>query len=220
MCNKGGNPSIYNKLFDDDLVVRKIKQKLSHLFQLAELESQRNGKVGMEVGSTREKILIALLMYKFGLDDVNPDIPITEPETDVFVKNEPLSIKTITTPHGTLNGGVKVSWSVDAATAATFKNNYNPDCDMMLAKIHWDAQGQLYLFSKEAQKEILKKIGADSYLKLPTQGTNSRGVELTKDALDLLVAHSTTRKIDINFKREKLDYREVYTRWLDAWHEI
>lgn len=61
------------------------------------MESQRNGKIGMEVGSTREKILIALLMYKFGLDDVNANLPITEPEIDVIVKEEPLSIKTVTT---------------------------------------------------------------------------------------------------------------------------
>lgn len=69
--------SVYDELFDDQQVVRQIRQKLPRLFLLAELESQRNGKVGMEVGSVREKILIALLMYKFGLDRVNTGIAIT-----------------------------------------------------------------------------------------------------------------------------------------------
>ncbi len=70
--------SVYDELFDDQQVVGQIRQKLPRLFLLAELESQRNGKVGMEVGSVREKILIALLMYKFGLDRVNTGIAITD----------------------------------------------------------------------------------------------------------------------------------------------
>lgn len=40
--------SVFNKLFDDNLIVRRVKNKLPHLFQLAELESSRNGKIGME----------------------------------------------------------------------------------------------------------------------------------------------------------------------------
>ncbi|MGN0808313.1 MAG: ThaI family type II restriction endonuclease [Candidatus Coproplasma sp.] len=76
--------SVYNKLFDDNLIVKRVKNKLPHLFQLAELESSRNGKLGMEIGSVRERILIALLMYKFGIDIVDPDIPITAPEIDVM----------------------------------------------------------------------------------------------------------------------------------------
>ena len=89
--------SVYNKLFDDNLIIRRVKNKLPHLFQLAELESSRNGKVGMEIGSARERILIALLMHQFGKDVVDPNIPITAPETDVYVDGEPLSIKTVTT---------------------------------------------------------------------------------------------------------------------------
>jgi hypothetical protein len=211
--------SIFNKLFDDNLVIRKIQQKLSHLFELAEIESQRNGKIGMEVGSIRENVLIALLMYKFGLDDVNANIPITKSEIDVLVKNEPLSIKTLTTINDSWIN-IKVSWSVDVATAQTFKTKYKPFCDMLLAKIQWNNIGQLYLFSKEAQQKILKTLGPDKYLKLPKAGTNARGVEITKEALKLLASHATTRKIDIKFIKEHLDCREIYTRWLDAWHEI
>lgn len=66
------------RIVDDQQVVRQVRQKLPRLFLLAELESQRNGKVGMEVGSAREKILIALLMYKFGLDRVDTGIAITD----------------------------------------------------------------------------------------------------------------------------------------------
>ena len=81
--------SVYSKLFDDNLIIKRVKNKLPHLFQLAELESSRNGKIGMEIGSVRERILIALLMYKFGIDIVDPDIPITASEVDVIVDNTP-----------------------------------------------------------------------------------------------------------------------------------
>lgn len=54
------------EIFEDEILRARIKSKLPHLFSLAELESSRAGKIGMEVGSTREKILIALLIYKYG----------------------------------------------------------------------------------------------------------------------------------------------------------
>lgn len=210
--------SVYNKLFDDTLIVKRVKNKLPHLFQLAELESSRNGKIGMEIGSVRERILIALLMYKFGIDIVDPDIPITAPEVDVIVQNTPLSIKTMTTNSDRWSS-VKLIWTVDAQKALEFKNTYIPSCDMLMAKIHWNGNGKLLLFSKESQINILNQIGRDRYIKLPKENTNARGVEISPEALLMLENCQDTRCIDIKFRREKIDYREVYTKWLDAWRE-
>lgn len=36
------------EMFEDEELVEKIKRRLPHLFQLAELESSRAGKTGME----------------------------------------------------------------------------------------------------------------------------------------------------------------------------
>ncbi|MFN3814244.1 MAG: ThaI family type II restriction endonuclease [Aquificaceae bacterium] len=52
------------ELFGDKRIVDKIKRRLPYMFQLAEMESTRAGKTGMEVGSTREKIIIALLICR------------------------------------------------------------------------------------------------------------------------------------------------------------
>jgi len=41
------------EIFEDRKLVNRIKNKLPYLFQLAELESSRAGKIGMEVGSLR-----------------------------------------------------------------------------------------------------------------------------------------------------------------------
>lgn len=53
-------------IFEDEEIIQKIQARLPYLFQLAELESSRAGKMGMEVGSLRERIIVALLIYKFG----------------------------------------------------------------------------------------------------------------------------------------------------------
>jgi hypothetical protein len=90
----------------------------------------------MEVGSLREKILIALLIYKLGDDSVETEIPITEAAVDARVCGQPVSIKTITG-----NGRVKVAWTVDAAKAWQFVESYEPTCDILLAQIKMGSEG-------------------------------------------------------------------------------
>ena len=84
------------ELFEDKLIVEKIKKRLPHLFQIGDLECSRAGKIGMEVGSVRERIIVALLIYKFGETNVETEIPITEPEVDAKLFGEPISVKTFT----------------------------------------------------------------------------------------------------------------------------
>jgi len=50
------------ELFTDEEIISKIRHKLPRLFQIAELESSRAGKTGMEVGSMREKIIQVFLV--------------------------------------------------------------------------------------------------------------------------------------------------------------
>ena len=83
-------PSRLGEIFKDERLVENIRKRLPYLFQLAELESSRAGKVGMEVGSLRERIIVALLIYKFGEENVETEIPITEPEVDVRLFGNPI----------------------------------------------------------------------------------------------------------------------------------
>ncbi len=99
------------EIFEDEKLIEKIRRRLPYMFQLAELESSRAGKIGMEVGSLRERIIVALLIYKFGEANVETEIPITEPEVDVKLFGEPVSIKTIT---GKGFGGVILVWPADS----------------------------------------------------------------------------------------------------------
>jgi len=207
-------PSRLIELFEDEKLVKRIKQKLPYLFQLAELESSRAGKIGMEVGSVRERIIAALLIYKFGEKSVVTDIPITETEVDVRLFNEDVSIKTIT---GSL-GGVKLIWTVDAQKVQEFRENYYPRCDIILVQINWDKVGGFYCIPLEVQKKVFDKKGKENYIKLPKPGTNPRGVEITKDALTTLVNDSNSKQIPIHWIQTKIDYNP-YTRWVDLWNE-
>ena len=50
------------ELFQDEKLIKRIQDKLPKLFHQAELESSRAGRVGMEVGTIREQILVALFI--------------------------------------------------------------------------------------------------------------------------------------------------------------
>lgn len=204
------------EIFDEKEIVQKIKEKLPYLFQLAEIDNSRDGKLGMEIGSARERILIALLIYKFGEDNVKTDIAITQSEIDVIVFDEPISIKTVTNNNVV---GVKLMWTVDAQKALEFINNYSPECDILFAHINWNNQGAIYLLSKESQKQVLEEYGKEFYFKLPKAGTNPRGVEISNDAIRMLVEHNSTKKIDIDWTRDETIKYNSYDRWVDEWNE-
>ena len=204
-----------SEIFEDQELVLKVQNRLPYLFQLAELESSRAGKVGMEVGSLREKIIIALLIYKFGENNIETQIPITEPEIDVKVFNKPVSIKTIT---GKSLSGVKLIWTVDEQKAKEFRENYSPICDILLVQICWGKEGGFYYIPLEAQKEIFNEMGKERYIKLPKPDTNPRGVEITRKALEKLVSHSLTKFIKINWQKQNIDYNP-YKRWVEYWEE-
>lgn len=203
------------EIFTDRNLVEKIKKRLPYLFQLAELESSRAGKTGMEVGSVRERIIVALLIYKFGESNVETEIPITESEVDAKLFGEPVSVKTIT---GKSLGGVKLIWTVDAQKAIEFRENYYPSCDILLVQINWGDTGGFFYIPVELQKKLFDKMGRETYIKLPKAGTNPRGAEITKEALSNLVADKQCQRIIIEWQKTKIDFNP-YKKWVDFWEE-
>ena len=203
------------EVFEDEKLKAKIQKKLPYLFGIAELESSRAGKIGMQVGSLRENAIIALLIYKFGEDNVGTEIPITEPEVDLKLFGRPVSVKTIT---GKSFGGVKLIWTVDAQKAREFGDNYYPRCDILLVQVNWDSKGAFYYLPLEVQKAVFQRMGREKYIKLPKPGTNPRGVEITKRALEAIVTDKQSKAIEIYWQRTEIDY-DPYQRWVDHWRE-
>lgn len=169
----------------------------------------------MQVGSLRENIIVALLIYKFGEKDVGTDIPIVEPEVDVKLSEHPISVKTIT---GKSLSGVKLIWTVDAEKAREFLENYYPRYDMLFVQIAWNDIGGFYYIPIEAQKRLFEKIGRERYIKLPKPGTNPRGVEISKEALSKLVGDKETKVIEVSWQKSDVEYKP-YQRWIDYWSE-
>ncbi|MBL7131580.1 MAG: ThaI family type II restriction endonuclease [Candidatus Omnitrophica bacterium] len=203
------------EIFKDRKLVEKIKKRLPFLFHLAELESSRAGKIGMQVGSLRERIIVSLLVYKFGEANVETEIPITEQELDVRLFGYPVSVKTIT---GKKVSGVKLIWTVDAQKAKEFRKTYHPSCDILFVQINWNDKGGFYYIPLEAQSRVFDKVGREKYIKLPKPGTNPRGVEITEEALLSLVKDGISKVIEINWRRTKVDYNP-YKRWVDYWRQ-
>ena len=130
------------------------------------------------------------------------------------VKNIPYSIKTITG-----NGGVKAVWTVDASSAANFIENYTPKCHIILIQINWGfTRGGFSLIPLQVQKRVLNKLGKAKYLKLPKAGTNPRGVEFTREAIETMLADKETSKINIDWKKEVLEH-DTYKKWVEYWKE-
>ncbi len=139
------------EIFEDENLINKIKRRLPYLFRIAELESSRAGKIGMEVGSLRERIIAALLIYKFGERNVETEIPITKREVDVKLFAQPISVKTIT---GSGFSGVKLIWTVDAQKAEKFRENYYPHYDILLVRINWGATGGFLDTLRDSEESI------------------------------------------------------------------
>ncbi len=203
------------EIFKDEALIGRIKKRLPQLFRIAELECSRAGKIGMQVGSVRENIIVSLLIYKFGESNVQTDIPITESEVDAKLFGQPISIKTIT---GKGLSGVKLVWTVDAQNAKEFQERYYPSSDILFVQIVWGGKGGLYFIPLEAQRHLLKKMGSAKYIKLPKPGTNPRGAEITKEALLSLIQVEETKVIEINWQKPEIDY-QPYKRWVDYWRE-
>ena len=109
-------------------------------------------------------------------------------------------------------------WTVDAKSAFEFSESYEPSCDMIFIQIRWENDGGFYYIPLDVQQQVYKRLGRKRYIKLPKAGTNPRGVEMTGEGMEQLVAHPQTLKIDIRWKKEKITYNPVQ-RWVEMWQK-
>ena len=196
----------------------RITKVLPTLFNMVELENRRGKKLGMEVGTARERVLIALCMYVYGSDKIEFP-PSTSPELDVLVNGHPVSIKTKSSSG--LNG-VKLVWTVDWEKIDAFLASYHPSSDVLYVNILWNKTGGFSLIPRHVQAQILQDIGIDRYVKIPPRGTNPRGVEISREALGLLLHHGDTQSLPIVWPRDPslLVERALYGRWIELWDSL
>lgn len=217
--NQKTNSTILQKLFSPPFSDR-INKVLPILFNMVELENMRGKKLGMEVGTARERVLIALFIYAFEGYRVVKFPASTSHGSDVFIKDEPISIKT---KLGSSNSGVKLVWTVDWTKVNKFCKSYSPASDMLFVSINWNTEkGGFFVFPRSLQQDIMKDIGREAYLKKPKQGTNPRGVEMSALAMRKLRQSNEALHMKIDWKREDtvLGERRIYERWVDLWDTL
>ena len=215
-----------NQMFGDEKIVEKIKCKLPYMFFIAEIEMSKSGKVGMEVGTLREQILIALLIYKFGYENVKPN-PITTEDFDLKLYGKPVSIKTIKKSLPKRIGkfsvsGIKLIWTVDWEKVENFYRNYEPKSEMLLVEVSWGKEGGFYYIPLEVQREIFEEIWRDRYVYRHKKGTNPRGVEISNEGIKSLIEHRQAKKIDIFWEKPEIGADIIYKpyqRRVEIWAE-
>lgn len=201
-------------LFDDKRYVGKIQKKLAFLFQIAEFEASRGGKLGMEIGSVRERVIIALLRTCFDKKNVDADMPITKSEVDVVLFDKELSIKTKT---GNSLSGIKSIWTVDRDKIHSFVDSYKPTAGMILVQIVWNTvNGGFFYIPIDVQREIFEKLGRDKYLTIPPKNTNPRGVAFSNIAMKMMISNSKTKSIKIKWQRKEQEI-DIYKKWEEYW---
>ncbi len=89
---------------------------------------------------------------------------------------------------------------------------------MIFVQINWKNGGGFYYIPKEVQIEIFNQIGKNDYIKLPKQGTNPRGAEITAIALRNLVNHENTLNIPITWNKEIISFN-AFNRWVELWQQ-
>ena len=187
------------------------------MFNIAEMENKRGKKLGMEVGTTRERILVALCMYAYGSNSVEFP-PTTSPELDVIVCGQNLSIKT---KSGKGCSGVKLLWASDWIRMNRFVEDFKPNSDLLYVNIVWNSNGGVFLIPKKAQRDVLDSLGS-KFFKLPKRGTNPHGVEFSKDAMRCMQEHQSVLSISVRWKRDEslLGERASYERWIELWDTL
>ncbi len=97
-------------------------------------------------------------------------------------------------------------------------DTWHPTYDLIFVHINWFAKGGLYYIPYEVQNAVFSEMGRENYIKLPKQGTNPRGVEISNDALRALIGKDATKSIDVNWIKESIGY-DPFERWVDLWSE-
>lgn len=192
-----------------------IKSKLPKLFEIAEVESTRGGKIGMEVGILRERVLTSFFISKVGEDNVVSDSSATENSKDVQVNGDDISIKTFT---GSGYSGVKIFWTSDTESAKRVMDTYTPKFDLIVANINWGSnKGGLYYVDKQTQRQVMDSVGRNKFLKI-SSGSNNRGITYGTDVLKKLLNHENTLKIEIDWVKTNEKFN-IFERWVKLINE-
>ena len=167
-----------NDLFNN---LKNIKH-LIYLYAQSQIENKRNNRLTAEVGSSREKDLIAYMKYILDYK-VNYKIN-NECEEDVLINNRKWSIK-----HSSYKSlskqNIKISWTSNEHKQKIFIQNFTFTCDLLIVYVREDNIEVLFI----VKEELNKLKGKNGTIFNCVSDSNGRGIGLTKQFFDDIVKH-------------------------------
>lgn len=187
-------------VFREPELKKLVQENLPSLFKEARREAETYSNI-MNVGSHRKRKIINLLIKYIGNERIEDVFSSTMAEMDIKIDSIPISIKTISN-----NNSLKVKWTMDYKIVAKIMTEYTPRYDIILARINWDMNDRyqpsgLFFIPKQTQTNIMQRLGRENYLRPPKEGTNSRGVSLTKQAYEAWLTDTSTIRIAVDWKQ-------------------
>jgi hypothetical protein len=162
---------------------------LISLYQSSQTECSRSAGLTPEIGSSRERDVIASLCHNKVLSVVY-DIP-NKSEEDVIVNNKKISIKHSSNKKNSCSG-IKIIWTVDTAERLKFVKKFVFSCDLLIIYVRFDREvvnGQLEILYIERStllhQQQLSNIRNEEIFKC--LDGNSRGIELHKKFFDVII---------------------------------
>jgi len=197
---------IDNPLFNHFQYIRNIKGLIS-LYQSSQIECSRANGLTPEVGSSRERDIIASLVNNPSLE-VNYSIH-NQNHEDVIVNKKKISIKHSSNKYNNGNG-IKIIWTVNKEKRDEFIEKFYFTCDLMIIYVRFLGmihQGELEIIY--IPKEVLlHQQCAFLIAKQPVfkclEG-NNRGVELDKKFFEKIILYCLFR-IKISFRNIITEY--------------
>lgn len=171
---------------------RPTQLALVEMYRRSQSEHARNGKCTMEIGSSREKDFVALLMEDLG-DSVCAEIDNSAME-DMRIGDHAFSIKHAGGAVG--SGSVKAKWTADADQARTFvteslaPGHVHPH--ILLNYVDMTGKKVTLNCIESAQcTEVIRSLGEASFI--VAAGTNNRGVGYSRKAIQGFLANAAFR---------------------------
>lgn len=153
-------------------------------------ESLRDGKLTMDVGTSRERDLIAVLCKYFGRDCVNWNIP-SDFSQDVLIENKPVSIKHLTTTqksnYNSTLPSFKIKWTSNADAAERHIEEYIKSewTDYLIVSEIDDKGVTVNVISPSQVNRIIKFLKRRAFKEI-SKKNNIRGIEFSEVTLNLL----------------------------------
>ena len=152
-------------------------------------ESLRDGKLTMDVGTSRERDLITVLCKYFGRDCINWSIP-SDFSEDVLIENKPVSIKHLTTTQRNNRSTLpsfKIKWTSNADAAERHIEEYiESEWTDYLIISEIDNMGvTVNVISPSQVNKIIKFLKRRAFKKI-SRKNNIRGIEFSEMMLNLL----------------------------------